>query len=348
MNENAKDTMRAFAAFAPDRIEQIALPIPEPDDYEVLVKHEGCVFCNSTDKMIVENLFATKAYPVVFGHESFGKVIKVGARVKNFKLGDRVICSNAIVQGYNGEFYSSWGGFAEYGIAGDLEAYTADHGAPEGENAYRARYAANSKIPADLPPEEACLLFPLAETASALKQAGDVKGKTVAIVGTGIVGYFFTFFAKMYGAAHVVCLGRRSSRLEIARRIGADAVYIDINEAAADLAARGGADFVFECSGNARVFESGIPYLGEGGTLAIYAVSHAPYAIDLARLPAAFSYKRISPDVPKALDFVCALMREGKIPTEIFLTHQWHFDEVPKAFSELLSGNVIKGLVTIP
>jgi 2-desacetyl-2-hydroxyethyl bacteriochlorophyllide A dehydrogenase len=348
MNENAKDTMRAFAAFAPDRIEQIALPIPEPDDYEVLVKHEGCVFCNSTDKMIVENLFATKAYPVVFGHESFGKVIKVGARVKNFKLGDRVICSNAIVQGYNGEFYSSWGGFAEYGIAGDLEAYTADHGAPEGENAYRARYAANSKIPADLPPEEACLLFPLAETASALKQAGDVKGKTVAIVGTGIVGYFFTFFAKMYGAAHVVCLGRRKSRLDIARRIGADAVYIDTNEAAADLAARGGADFVFECSGNARVFESGIPYLGEGGTLAIYAVSHAPYAIDLARLPAAFSYKRISPDVPKALDFVCALMREGKIPTELFLTHQWHFDEVPKAFSELLSGNVIKGLVTIP
>ena len=347
MNENAKDTMRAFAAFAPDRIEEISLPIPEPDDYEVLVKHEGCVFCNSTDKMIVENLFATKAYPVVFGHESFGKVIKVGARVKNFNLGDRVICSNAIVQGYNGEYYSSWGGFAEYGIAGDLAAYTADHGAPEGENAYRARYAANSKIPADLPPEQACLLFPLAETASALKQAGNVKGKTVAIVGTGIVGYFFTFFAKMYGAAHVVCLGRRKSRLEIAKRIGADAVYIDVDEAAADLAEHGGADFVFECSGNARVFENGIPYLGEGGTLAIYAVSHAPYAIDLARLPAAFSYKRISPDVPKALDFVCALMREGKIPTELFLTHTWHFSETPEAFKTVLGGDVIKGLVRI-
>ena len=37
MNKNAKDTMRAFAAFAPDRIEEISLPIPEPDDYEALL-----------------------------------------------------------------------------------------------------------------------------------------------------------------------------------------------------------------------------------------------------------------------------------------------------------------------
>ena len=123
MNDKSK-TMRAFAAFAPDRIEEIELPIPEPDDYEVLVKNEGCVFCNSTDKMIVEHLFATKAYPVVFGHESFGRVVKVGARVKNFKLFDRVICANAIVNGYNGDFYSSWGGFAEYGIVTDPAART--------------------------------------------------------------------------------------------------------------------------------------------------------------------------------------------------------------------------------
>ena len=35
------------------------------------------------------------------------------------------------------------------------------------------------------------------------------RNKTVAVIGTGIVGYFFTYFAKMYGAAHVICLGRR-------------------------------------------------------------------------------------------------------------------------------------------
>ena len=97
----------------------------------------------------------------------------------------------------------------------------------------------------------------------------------------------------------------------------------------------------------AKVFENGIPYLGEGGTLAIYAVSHAPYAIDLGRLPTSFSFKRIGPDVPAALDFVCDLMRAGKISTEIFLTHTWNFSETPEAFKTVLSGDVIKGLVRI-
>lgn len=339
---------RALAAIGKGVLTEVSVAIPEPDDYEVLVKNEGCVFCNSTDKMIVEHLFATKDYPVVFGHESFGKVVKIGRRVKKYKLGDRVICANAIVNGYNGEYYSSWGGFAEYGIAGDLEAYLADHGTLDEKNAYRARYAANSIIPSDLPVEKACLLFPLAETAGALKQAGDVRGKTVVVVGTGIVGYFFTYFAKMYGAAHVVCLGRREERLEIARKIGADATYIDISRATTELSARGGADFVFECSGNAKVFANGIPYLREGGTLAAYAVSHEPYVFDLTKCPRSFAYKRIDPDVPEALDLVCTLMREGKIPAEIFLTHKWSFDQVAEAYAEMRTGAVIKGLVEIP
>ena len=38
-----KDNMMiAFCASKPDRIEKISIPIPEPDDYEVLVKNEAC------------------------------------------------------------------------------------------------------------------------------------------------------------------------------------------------------------------------------------------------------------------------------------------------------------------
>ncbi len=347
MRNDIPKTMYAYAAFAPDQIRKVELPVPEPDDYEVLVKNEGCVFCNTTDKMIVEHLFATKDYPVVFGHESFGRVVKLGKRVTKYKLGDRVICTNAIVNGYDGKYYSSWGGFAEYGIAGDLAAYLADGNVMDAQNAYRARYEANSVIPSAFSREEACLLFPLAETASALRQAGDVKGKTVVVIGTGIVGYFFTFFAKMYGASHVVCLGRRQSRLSVAAKVGADATYIDVAEATAAIKARGGADIVFECSGNSRVFENGIPYLKEGGKLAAYAVSHEPYAFDFSHCPLSFSYQRIDPDVPSALDFVCELMERGSVPTDVFLTHKWSFDEVAEAYAEMRKGNVIKGLVEI-
>ena len=46
-------TMQAYAAFSPDRIERVELPVPTPDDYEVLVKNEGCMFCNTTDRKSV-------------------------------------------------------------------------------------------------------------------------------------------------------------------------------------------------------------------------------------------------------------------------------------------------------
>lgn len=338
-------TMFAFAAVAPGKIEKITLPVPEPDDYEVLVKNEGCVFCNTTDKMIVESLFATPDYPVIFGHESFGKVIKVGHKVKKFKLGDRVICSNAIVNDYNGQYYSSWGGFAQYGIAGDLDAYQADGGTVEGENSYRYRYIANSIIPSDFAPDKACLVFPLAETASAVAQVGAIKDKTVVVIGTGIVGYFFCYFAKAYGAKHVVCLGRRQSRLEIAAKAGADATYTDVNKAAEEIKALGGADVVFECSGNHLALEKGLPYLKQGGILAVYAVPHQPYVLDLLNCPKEFSYQRIGPDVPAAMDFVCDLMRRDQIPVDLFLTHKWSFDEVPEAYEAVCRGDVIKGLV---
>lgn len=339
--------MSAFAAFGPMDIRKIHLPIPEPDDYEVLVKNEGCVFCNTTDKMIIESLFATENYPVVFGHESFGKVIKVGAKVKKFKLGDRVICTNAIVNDYNGHYYSSWGGFAEYGIAGDLDAYLADGGSIEGDCSYRYRYIANSVIPADFPLETASLVFPLAETASAVSQVGDITGKTVVVIGTGIVGYFFTYFAKAYGAANVICLGRRESRLEIARKAGADHTFIDVDEACKAIQAMSGADVVFECSGNHLALEKGLPYLKKGGIFAAYAVPHQPYVFDLLKTPNAFSYQRIGPDVPSALDFVCDLIRQDKIPIDLFLTHKWEFDQVPEAFEAVCRGEVIKGLVVM-
>ena len=334
--------MYALAAFSKDRLALVKVPIPEPDDYE------GCVFCNSTDKMIVEHLFSTPDYPVLIGHESFGKVIKVGKKVKKYQLGDRVICSNAIVNGFDGTYYSTWGGFAEYGISGDLDAYLADGGVLDEKNAYRARYAANAIIPADFSAEKAALVFSLSEVAGALMEFGDIAGKRVVIFGTGIVGYFFTYFAKQFGAAEAIVLGRRESRLEIARQIGADKTFIKFDDAVQYLNETGGADVVFECSGNWKVLENGFSFLKENGTLAVYAVPHQPYAVDFQNCPASFCFKRIGPQVEMAKDLVCNLLKENVIPVEKFLTHVYPLSQAVEAYNEVCNGNVIKALVQMP
>ena len=334
-----KKTMRAWAAVAPGKLELVEVPVPEPDDYEVLVKNEGCVFCNTTDRMITDELFATPAYPTLLGHEDFGIVVQVGSKVEKFRLGDRVTCASA-TKGFNGTYHSTWGGFAEYGIAGDWEAYCRDHGAPPPEEQYRRRYRHNHILPADLPQEQAALAFSLAETAGALAQVGSLEGKTLVVIGTGFVGYSFVSFAKAKGA-HVVCLGRREARLETAKKLGADACFADVTAAAAYLQGLGGADIVLEASGNPSALDNGLPYLKEGGVLALYGMSTKPYGDP----PTHCKCRRIDPAVAEALPEVCRLLREGKLPTELFLTHRWELSQVAEAFAQVRKGEVIKGLV---
>ena len=335
--------MKACAAVAPGKLEVVTIPVPEPDDYEVLVKNEGCVFCNTTDRLITDHLFATPAYPTLLGHEDFGTVVKVGKKVEKFKLGDRVICASA-TKGFNGTYHSTWGGFAPYGIAGDWETYCRDNGEPGGKDLYRRRYRHNHILPAELTPEQAALAFSLAETASALAQVGSLEGKTVVVIGTGFVGYSFVYFAKKLGARQVVCLGRRQSRLDVAEKLGADRVFIDVDRAAQEILALGGADVVLEASGNYKATEKGLPYLKEGGVFGVYAVPSQPYAMDLQRCPRDFRVLRIEPRVTEKLSWVCGLLKEN-FPTELFLTHQWPFSQVVEAFDTVRSGEVIKGLI---
>ena len=221
---------RALAVLEKGKLALVEIPIPEPDDYEVLVKNEACCYCNTTDQMITENGYATPSYPTILGHECFGPVVKVGKKVTKYKIGDRVICSNAIVSGSNGEYCSSFGGFCEYGIAGDLEAYLADHGTLDAKNQYRARYAANSIIDSSLSYRAASLAFPLAEVASAIRQVGDITGKTVVIIGTGVMGSFHVLFAKLYGAKNIIAIDRAEKRLALAKKFGATATFLDVKE----------------------------------------------------------------------------------------------------------------------
>ena len=337
-------TMRSCAAFGPEELRLVELPVPEPDDYEVLVRNEGCLFCNTTDRMIVEDLFAAPAYPLVFGHEDFGTVVKVGKKVKKFKLGDRVICASGI-KGFDGTYHSVWSGFSEYAIAGDWESYTADGGDTDGENAYRGRYRHNLTLPAGLTRQQAGLAFSLAEAASSLMQVGDLNGKTVTVIGTGFVGYAFVFFAKQFGAQQVICIGRRQARLAIAETLGADRCFIDPVEAAAYISGLGGADLVLEASGNYQAVEKGLPYLKEGGIFAMYGMPKKPYLLDAARCPASFFQYRIDPKVTEALPAVCDALAAGQIPVDVFLTHQWAFADMIPAFEAVRRGEVIKGLV---
>lgn len=339
---------KSLAATKKGVLEIVEINLPKiSSDYEMLVKNEGCIFCNTTDKMIVDDLFDTPDYPTLLGHENFGIVQEIGKKVRNFKVGDRVICANPIPEGYDGEYYSTWGGFSEYGIAGDLDAYLEDFGVLLDDEKYKEKWIEQCVIPRDFSYKKAGLVYPMSECASAIMQAGDLTGKRVVVIGTGIVGYTFVFCAKQMGAKEVICMGRRESRLEVARKLGADKTFIEIQDVTDHLSDTNGADIVFECSGNYKVFENGLPYLKNGGMLACYAVPHKPYEIDMLKFPRNYIYQRIDPDIRKSIKWVCYLLKNDKVPVDTFVTHVWDFDHAIEGYHAVLRGEVIKGLVVI-
>src|SRR4051812_11742148 len=104
-DSNVPDLMRAVVITAPRTCEvrEVATPHPLPD--QVLVKVEGCGVCGSNLPLWEGRAWFT--YPTVPGspgHEGWGTVVKVGAKVRHIGVGDRVA-------------FLSERAFAEYDIA---------------------------------------------------------------------------------------------------------------------------------------------------------------------------------------------------------------------------------------
>ena len=111
--------MFAVAGKWPGKVELVEIPEPEPKQYEVKIKTEVSTLCNATDRKLIEGHFpGIDKYPLILGHESVGKVVSVGEKVKNFKKGDRLI-GGLMLNPPDPDYSSGWGGFSEYNLAAD-------------------------------------------------------------------------------------------------------------------------------------------------------------------------------------------------------------------------------------
>jgi len=114
------------------------LPIPTPDDNQILVKVSVCGACH-TDLDEVEGRLKPTKSPIVLGHQVVGKVTGKGKDVTKFKIGDRVgitwlysacgkcgfcqmgnenLCEQAKWTGKDAN-----GGYAEFTVIGENFAY---------------------------------------------------------------------------------------------------------------------------------------------------------------------------------------------------------------------------------
>ncbi|EXJ86027.1 hypothetical protein A1O1_06396 [Capronia coronata CBS 617.96] len=197
----------------------------EENDVDIKITH--CGVCGS-DIHVLRSGWGPSDYPLCVGHEIVGEAVRVGPKVKDIKVGDRVgvgaqagACMNQ-----NGDCEFCADGIENHCPKG-IPTYGSRY--PDGSKAYGGyadywRGSANFvfKIPDEIPSDEAAPMLCGGITAfSPLNQYGAGPGKKVGIIGIGGLGHFGIMGAKALGCETIVAISRTSAKKEDALKMGA-------------------------------------------------------------------------------------------------------------------------------
>ena len=244
------------------------IPEPVPGPFDALVEVLCCGVCNSTDRKILEGEFQRGTYPILLGHESVGRVVAVGEKVKHFQVGQLVLRSwlrdeHIAIPGGR----SRWGGFAEKAIVTDLWAQ-------EGV-AYREIAHKQQVVPAAVDPVEAVAMITLKETISCLRSTAVGPGQSLAIVGTGPVAQALTMFASLYGISPIVVFGRNPEWRRMFLNLGADdyASEGEPSPSVVEILSGGGFDRAIEAVGSRAALSRCLLVTKPEGRINVYGVA---------------------------------------------------------------------------
>ncbi len=335
--------MLAYVMDGPDRGSVQEVPDPRIGQYDALVEMVACGICSSTDKMLRLGTFrGGVGYPSILGHESVGRVVEVGSRVRHISAGTLVTRASAYRPGNApAGMQMHWGGFAELGVVTDWRALQEDEPSHAGTPSFSQVF-----FPSTADPENVAVAISFSETFSVICPV-PVLGRKVGVVGTGIAGLSFVAYAKLLGATTVLAVGRRPGRLDLAERLGADITALESGEepeaVAADL---GGLDIVFEASGAAAMVGRAYGWLRPGGREVVYSAPEDLAALDLMAGPRDATVTVASTDEAAVLPGVVRMVEGGVLDREAFLSHRYPLKEIATAFSEIARGDVVKAVVT--
>lgn len=322
------------------------LPMPEIDAYQALCKNIGCGICNGTDiKLIDGGLREYGAYPNVFGHEAVGEVIRVGEKVRSFKVGDRVLRSCLMDMD---RLHSRWGGFAEYGLVDDYWARVED--GVQADDGFRTRQV----LPPQIDAVDATMIITLKEVAAALVRLGMKEGMDVAVVGCGPVGLAMAAMCKCMGAGRLLLAGHHAERLETAIALGAD---FAINTRDTDMVEfvrkefPAGLDLLIDCVGRVSIINQAMHVVKEEGKIALYGIGmHNGDCIDWEDAPYNFNIHSVQWPIAKyeeqVHDFVCRQVVDGKVDLKRFVTHALPVERFEEGLELVRSRKGLKVVLT--
>jgi alcohol dehydrogenase len=336
-------TMRAAVFEQKGKISIREVPRPDPGPGEALIRVTLTTICG-TDVHILRGEYPVKNGLVV-GHEPVGVVEAVGVGVTGYAPGERVIVGAITPCGQCRACLSGSPSQCDHGGSG----YEALGGWRFGNtiNGCQAEYVlvpnaqANlAKIPNGLSDEEVLMCPDIMSTGFAGVEQANVKiGDAVVVFAQGPIGLCATAGAKLSGASLIIGVDRIASRLEMARKMGADVV---INSAEQDVVAEvrrltgGGADVAIEALGQQATFESALRCIRPGGTLSSLGVYSSHLQVPLDAFAAGLGDHKIvtslCPGGKERMRRLMNIVASGRVSTRPLLTHAYRLDQIEEAY----------------
>lgn len=333
--------MRAAVFQGPGKdLEVEDVPEPTLNAGEVLIRTAACGVC-ATDLHYMHGTPTFKKPPIILGHEVSGVVEKVSDGVAGYSGGERVLVPAVLSCGDCGNCREGRDNICE---RMSMVGNHVDGGFAE---FMRAPARMLFKLPAELPLQESAVISDAMSTPfHAVKNRGMVRaGEWVAIFGCGGVGINAVQIAAAFGA-NVVAVDVDDRKLELARQLGASAVFnskqVDAAKEIRGVTDGGGVDAAFEVVGKPEVQELALRSVKTGGRLVTVGSSERNWDFKVSRvmfreLTIIGSLGCRSAEYPRIIE----MARSGKLKLGPVVSEKLPLQDVNGALKRLEAGTVI-------
>ena len=240
------------------------LDMPDIKENEVLVEVKYSGVCGSDIVRLFNN--GARFYPIVLGHEFSGLIAKVGSKVENIKLNDKVAVAPLepcmkCVDCIKGHFSQC----KNYSFIGSRK-----------QGAWAEYIAVNSKnivrLPEEVSLKEGAFFEPLTVALHGLSLIDYPVNKKIAILGVGTIGALVLQCVNSSVQKEITAIDINDEKLELALELGASKIYNPLkNDKENNLYDY---ELVIETSGVPQNFKNALNIVGNKGTVLFIGTPH--------------------------------------------------------------------------
>lgn len=337
--------MRAALFYGPNDVRLEDVDVPQARAGEVIVNVEVALTCGTDLKTYQRgHPVLLKRFPSPFGHEFAGVVTEIGAGVTGVRPGMRVVAANSAP--CHDCFYCHTG---ETNLCENLDLLN-------GAYAERIRIPPAIvehnllAVPEHLSYREAAFCEPLACVLHGLDIVPLKPEDHVAILGAGSIGLLLVQVCKRAGA-RVILVSRSAGKLELARKLGADAV-VDLESLRANPGGIGewtshgqGVELAIEAVGRPELWELAVALSRKGGSALLFGGCEAGTSFSLETKAFHYGERRVVGvfhHTPSSIRRALDLIARRELQLDPLITDDLPLSDLNVAFARMASNGALK------